>query len=290
MLSILIPTYNYDCLELVEELLRQTQTLSFPVEILVADDASKEEMKRNNRKINKLDNCMFIELKENVGISCIRNYLSTQAQYEFLLFLDSDVMPCKKDFLTKYMSFAQKSAVICGGLKFKRKIPEANQTLRYYYGTSIEEKSVEKRLKKPYAQFTSISFLIDKKTFMSIQFNESFTQYGHEDTFFGKELEDACIPVIHIENPIFHNVPDTNAEFIEKTKKSVENLIKNADSLKSYVKLLDVYKMIKSLGLRPFIAFFFIIGQKIMLKNLLSAHPNLKIFALYKLAYLCSLK
>ena len=63
MLSILIPTYNYECLGLVEELHRQAQTLSFPVEIFIADDSSKEEMKRNNRKINRLNNCMLIPFK-----------------------------------------------------------------------------------------------------------------------------------------------------------------------------------------------------------------------------------
>lgn len=290
MLSILIPTYNYDCLELVEELHAQAQSLSYPVEILVADDASAEENKRSNRKINRLLNCKFIELKENVGIARIRNLLAKQAKFEFLLFLDADVIPCNQSFITEYIKQAQKNRVICGGLRFERRIPEANQTLRYIYGTSVEEKSVNQRNKNPYKQFTSISFLVDKGTFMSIQFNESFTQYGHEDTLFGKELKENGVSILHIDNAIFHNVPDTNDVFIKKTHRGIENLKNNAELLDSYVRLLDTYKKVKSIGLLPIILFTFRITKKVLLKNLLSAHPNMKVFAFYKLGYLCTLK
>lgn len=290
MLSILIPTYNYDCLELVEALHAQAQSLPCPFEILVADDASTEENKRNNRKINRLSNCKFIELKENIGIARIRNLLAKQAQFEFLLFLDADVIPCDHHFLAEYIKQAKRNQVVCGGLRFERKIPEANQTLRYIYGTSVEEKSVNQRNKSPYKQFTSINFLIDKGTFMNVRFNESFTQYGHEDTLFGKELKENGVSILHIENEIFHNVPDTNEVFIKKTHRGIENLKNNEELLESYVKLLDIYTKIKSIGLAPIVLLTFYITRRVLLKNLLSAHPNMKVFAFYKLGYLCSLK
>jgi Predicted glycosyltransferases len=163
MLSILIPTYNYECLGLVEELHRQAQALSFPIEILVADDASKEELKRNNRKINKLSNCMFIELKENVGRAKIRNFLSEKASYNLLLFIDSDAGLISNNFLQDYVSAIQNNDVVCGGLLYDRPLPSVMFSLRYYYGISTEERSAKVRNLHPYAQFSSFSFLIRKK-------------------------------------------------------------------------------------------------------------------------------
>ena len=52
MLSILIPTYNYVCVKLVTDLQQQAERLECPYEILVADDASEDAFKRENRKIN----------------------------------------------------------------------------------------------------------------------------------------------------------------------------------------------------------------------------------------------
>ena len=51
MLSILIPTYNYDCYDLVKELHRQATELNIEFEIIVADDCSTINI-ANNKKIN----------------------------------------------------------------------------------------------------------------------------------------------------------------------------------------------------------------------------------------------
>ena len=67
MLSILIPTYNYVCVKLVTDLQQQAERLECPYEILVADDASEEAFKRENRKINGIPGCKYIELQENVA-------------------------------------------------------------------------------------------------------------------------------------------------------------------------------------------------------------------------------
>ena len=56
MLSILIPTYNYVCVKLVTDLQQQAERLECPYEILVADDASEDAFKRENRKINGIPN------------------------------------------------------------------------------------------------------------------------------------------------------------------------------------------------------------------------------------------
>ncbi len=290
MLSILIPTYNYDCLGLVEELHRQAQTLSFPTEILVADDASKEEMMRNNRKINKLSNCMFIELKENVGRAKIRNFLSEKAQYNLLLFIDSDAGLISKRFLNDYVLAIQNFDVVCGGLLYDRPIPSTTFSLRYYYGISKEERSAKERNLHPYAQFSSFNFLIKKTIFQKILFDESFSGYGHEDTAFGIELEKLGVKIKHINNPLYHLGLEKNEDFLRKTETSIENLYKFSYKLEGHVRLLQSYNQVKRYKLLKLISFIFKITRKTMKKDLLGSNPSMKIFSFYKLGYLCTIK
>lgn len=289
MLSILIPTYNYDCYELAKELHEQAQELTIPFEILVADDGSKEELKVNNRRINELENSKYIELKNNLGRARIRNFLGESAQYPYLLFLDSDVMPCYDNFLSNYLSAIKGEGVICGTTRFRKRIPEPDRTLRYTYGTTREEKKATVCNQTPYGQFTSISFLIDKKTFISIRFNELFVKYGHEDTLFGKDLEMKEIPILHIENPIFHDVPDTNEVFLNKIHQSIENTLRYKEILESHVSLLQIYNKVKRFKLDSVTAFFFRKFRTTLYKNLTGLHPNMYLFSLYKLGYLCDL-
>ena len=81
MLSILIPTYNYDCTQLVRDLQKQAEKALTKYEIIVMDDASAT-CKETNRDINSLPHCQYIELTENIGRSRIRNRLADMARYD----------------------------------------------------------------------------------------------------------------------------------------------------------------------------------------------------------------
>lgn len=106
-LSILIPTYNNVCLELVRDLQAQASILSstndLEYEILVADDGSTDKNTiEKNCEINGLDNCRYIERKENIGRAAIRNFLAKEAKYPWLLFIDSNMNVINNQYLAKY--------------------------------------------------------------------------------------------------------------------------------------------------------------------------------------------
>ena len=89
-LSILIPTYNNVCLELVRDLQAQASILSstndLEYEILVADDGSTDKNTiEKNCEINELNNCRYIERKENAGRAATRNFLAQEAKYLSLI-------------------------------------------------------------------------------------------------------------------------------------------------------------------------------------------------------------
>ena len=86
MLSILIPTYNYDCTKLVADLQQQAEQIGINYEIIVADDASPlQEYRERVQEINKWPHCRLIELEKNIGRARIRNRLADEARHEWLL-------------------------------------------------------------------------------------------------------------------------------------------------------------------------------------------------------------
>ena len=76
MLSILIPTHDYTCYQLVADLHQQAERLGMPYEIIVVEDGSRSQVNIiANHKIEELNHCRHILRKENVGRSAIRNFL-----------------------------------------------------------------------------------------------------------------------------------------------------------------------------------------------------------------------
>ena len=113
MISILIPTYNAVCLPLIEKVHSQAVALQIPFEILLADDASREDIRQQNRKITEWQGCRYLQKEENQGPARIRNYLASEAQYPYLLFLDSDVMPVSDSFIAEYLKVSRSGLVVC---------------------------------------------------------------------------------------------------------------------------------------------------------------------------------
>ncbi len=114
MLSILIPTYNYNIVALVSEIHRQISNTEIPFEIICLDDASTVFV-AENLVVQQLQNTQYQILQTNVGRSKIRNLLAQKAQYDWLLYLDADVMPKHHDFIERYISFLNDEIKIVNG-------------------------------------------------------------------------------------------------------------------------------------------------------------------------------
>ena len=91
MISILIPIYNFAVKELVSKLSRQAQDLNIDFEILCIDDNSKSKYINLNKDLEKINGVIYKINKKNIGRSAIRNLLTKQSKYDYLLFLDCDV-------------------------------------------------------------------------------------------------------------------------------------------------------------------------------------------------------
>ena len=287
MISILIPTYNQPCLELVEEMRRQAEALSAPYEIIVADDGSTDTATLlANQQIASLPHCRCLSPGKNLGPARIRNFLADAAREPYLLFLDADTFPVRDHFLVDYVIKAAANRVICGGFQYERTTHPAMCPLRYQYGIQVEERSAEARNRSPYSQFISMSFLIDRRLFERVRFSERM-HFGYEDTYWGMMLEREGVEILHIDNPVWHHTRDTAEGYLDKIRRSVRNLAANSDLLQSHVRLLRWQQKVHALRLEGMVAFLFTCFRKRLERNLKGKTPSLRLFAFYKLGYLC---
>lgn len=304
MISILIPTYNYICTDLVGALQKQAAQLSstvgekkFCYEIIVADDCSTERVTVTaNQKINELPHCRYELLTRNLGRAAIRNWLAKQAVYDHFLFIDSDAQICSSHFLADYWSAicprqtnlsGPAPSVVCGGVRNVSVCPGKNYTLRYAYEAHADRRrNAAQRSKHPYDQFTTFNFLIARKAFDTIGgFQEKCKRYGYEDVYLGMELQQRQISILHIDNQLIHLGIDTNEAFIDKTETALKTLYHLNGAIKLHAHIGRVARQLEDKHLMGFIRGLFTCFRPLLRRNLLSSHPSLVLFQLYKLGF-----
>jgi glycosyltransferase involved in cell wall biosynthesis len=290
MLSILIPTYNYNCFPLVKKLYEQALNASISFEIIVLDDCSTVFVEENE-KISEVPFCSYFQSKINKGRAKTRNELAVLAKYDFLLFIDADADTPDDQFIFRYLAYCNDNSIVCGGTIYNQKNVDPSFTLRLKYGKRREFRSLSARQENRYNSFSSFNFLIPKNIFQKIRFNESIVDYGHEDTVFGYELKLYQYNVIHIDNPLIHKGLEPSAAFLEKTQKSMRNLVFISKQFKykhiiSDIRVLRYYRLLEKLRLNTLYLKTFKFLESTISRNLLSKNPSLFLFDLYKLGYL----
>ena len=282
-LSILIPTFNDPCITLVRNLHQQAEALGMKYEILVADDGSTKEMVlEENRSINALPHCQLIERGVNAGRASIRNFLAQQARYAWLLFIDSDMVVCRNDYLRKYASCEETSIVDGGVVIGARK----RGNLRSLYEKAAESAHTpEERQLSPYRDFHTANFMIKRTLMLQYPFDERFRNYGYEDVLFGKAMEKAAIPILHIDNPMSFEIFEENKHFVSKTEEGLRTLYQFRHELQGYSRLLDRVQNLPHTPIRWWHKMFGAIERRL----LTSRHPSLWVFNAYKIGYFLSL-
>ena len=114
MISICIPIYNFNVVDLINAIINQGEGIKKPFEIICIDDCSNKETLKLNAKISTYKKVNYLILKKNIGRSKIRNLFLDNASYENLLFIDCDCSIQSENFLEKYFEQIN-NAVVYGG-------------------------------------------------------------------------------------------------------------------------------------------------------------------------------
>ncbi len=290
MLSILIPTYNYNIKPLVIHLCDELCKLNGAYEIIVlndgADTSGLELSENSAKKIRILNN------ETNLGRTMSRQKLAENAIYDRLLFLDADVIPRDPNFINRYLNALSENPdihVFFGGYSYDIQTPGPGN-LRWLFGKKREEIKAEIRNKMPYKVIISGNMLISRELFFTCN-----TQFQHRyglDMFFSSQLKQNKASVLHINNPVIHLGIDDNAIFLDKTRQAIATLhtLYATERLGEHqITLLKYSEAFIKSGLKKPIVWLFKLLRKPLEKNLLSQRPSLRYFDLYKLGYFLSL-
>lgn len=294
MLSVLIPVYNYPVLQLVSDLHRSCEKAGIIYEILVFEDGSVNFLEAN-LPVSEISNVRYRVIENNLGRAAIRNLLASEGKYSNLLFLDGDSGIVSDDFIVNYLPYLNGDKVILGGRIYRQEDYREDCSLLYKYGSVREINNGKNRaVRSKVPVFTSPNFLISKNNFQKVCFDETFNEYGHEDSIFGIQLHRESIEYDYINNPVFHLDLESNKHYLAKSEKALTSLLKihltaMFPELIHYSRILQVFERIRKSGMMWFLVFKISIIKTLILKNLLSKKPSLFLFDLYKLWYLCKI-
>ena len=284
-LSILIPTRNDDCTDLVKSLVEQAASIQdLDYEIIVADDGSTEgTIIAGNRMVGSLHNCRYIVRKENVGRAAIRNFLAQEAKNEWLLFIDSDMLIINSHFLEQYLKTENQEMVIYGGYKV---IGRKLHNLRFHYEKTSERKhTCRKRREHPYLDFHTSNFMILRSLMLEHPLDINYRGYGYEDVAYGKQLKDAEIKITHINNPVGFSKFENNCDFIAKTEESIRTLKAHRKELYGYSRIILFAEKLRKYHLGGAIDSLYRRSHNKWRKRLCEGKGSLLLLNLYKVGY-----
>ncbi len=289
MLSILIPVYNYDLRHLVDILVRQCDLTTETYEIIVMDDASDTTCVTLNSEINKYKEVQYIPLKENIGRAAIRNQLASLSKGSFLLYIDADCIPMRKDFIATYFSLIPQcfNKIIVGGLVYNSAPPiNIDQLLHWNYGTKREAISAQQRNIHPSWFVHTSNILLPKIVIENVNFDTSIDGYGYEDLVWGSEIEKSGTKITHIDNPVIHQGLKSTNNYLEHVKHASQNLAQLYSKSKlTDTRLISTYNNLRLIGLQYVLTFLGRPLEKNLIKQLSHRPRRLYLLDLLKLYY-----
>ena len=286
-ISILIPVYNYDVSILLESLKDQITTNLNEV-IIIDDCSSNSKITKNNIEYCQKNNFQYYVNNSNLGRTKTRQKLALKANAQKLLFIDVDTIVPNKDFLQKFINEAHNNDVVFGGISYGS-LTNHNYSLRWKYGVNRESRNLKKRNITPYLSVISGCFLIDKLKFLKISEALNFNLYGM-DVLFSYQMKKLNLRIKHIDNPIIHIGLEENSEFIKKTEKGLDTLtwLSHKKLIPSNYRPIQIkLNQLKKLKICSSVGSLFKLFRPLIVKQLSSKNPSLRLFDIYRLGYLC---
>ncbi|MBR6892240.1 MAG: glycosyltransferase family 2 protein [Bacteroidaceae bacterium] len=292
MLSILIPTFEYDCSDLLTALHLQCETLAqkeqLDYEIIVADDGSNHPVWQTVQSTAlSLSHCTFVRQEHNIGRSRIRNYLAQIAKGERLIFIDSHMSIISPNYIQNYLAT---DADICQGGYVTEANDKWNGNLRYQYERRARQLNRKhENNAETNRDFHTSNFMVKRQLFLAHPLDESIRRYGYEDVLYGKQLYENGIKVKNIDNPVAFAYFESNSAFVQKTEEGITTLHELRDRIGGFSRLLIHEQRLRKWHLTTPLFGVFSLFRQSMRDNLCGSHPNLHIFDCYKLLFLLSL-
>ena len=189
---------------------------------------------------------------DNRGRAAARNRLLGEAQGEYVLFLDADMLPDAPDFLARWLDVIQRQRpfVACGGLSLAQAEPTPRAALHYHLFARSDCRSVRARERDP-AQFTASANLLVRRDFLTdIPFDSGFKGWGWEDVDWALRASQHA-PILHVDNTATHAGLDTIDTLLRKSAEAGPNFARLARNHPRAVTRFMSHRIARALQFAP---------------------------------------
>lgn len=258
-LSILIPYFRDDPVDLLQSLARQTDGLS-SVEILIYDDGTGDETlnDRVSQAVTSSRSSAHLFIADgNRGRAFARNMLKTKARAEWVLFLDADMRPVSTSFVDRYLDLIQSggSDIIFGGFEVPTETSDPERELHRAFSQTSDCLTLEMRQKHG-PQYVCSSNLCVRKTVLDAEgFDPNFSGWGWEDSEWAARVA-SRFTLLHADIPALHLGLETTDTLLNRFRTSGPNYTLFTAKHPDLAKTLKLHNVVQKLRRIP--------GQKLM--------------------------
>lgn len=223
-ISVVVPTFRFDCSALIAWL----ATHPADIELIVQDDGScSSELTQS--LIQSARNAplpvRIVSDRRNRGRAGARNAAAHHARAEWVLLLDSDMLPDDPDFIARYLEAAEAASgpcLIVGGYSLDQLPARSGTELARRQALTSECLPASARSQAPGRYVFTSNMMVHRDILTACPFDESFAGWGWEDTEWGLRVA-GRFPVSHIDNTATHLGVDDDAVLMAKYARSGEN-------------------------------------------------------------------
>ena len=225
--SVLIPFLRDDPTTLLAALDREAARLAGAVEVVVLDDGTGDPALTRRLAARAVGLTLPVRLDTlavNVGRARGRNRLAGQARGKWLLFMDSDMLPDRPDFLAAYLALIaeQAPAVAFGGFSLLQAPPRREHALHRRMALASDCAPLAQRRATPEKYVYTSNLLVRRDVFETIGFDEGFRGWGWEDVEWAMRVRRQH-PILHIDNTATHLGLDPAPAMAAKYEQSAAN-------------------------------------------------------------------
>ncbi len=249
-LSVLIPFKGDDACDL----LRALDEEQAAAEIVILDDGSDDAAL--TARVQATVSAMrlparLVTLAKNEGRAKGRNRLASHARADALLFLDADMLPDSRAFLTRWIA-AGDAPIAFGGFSMELTPHSRATALNRAMAGQTETLTAAQRSLAPEKYVYTSNLLVQRRVFEAVRFDEDFTGYGWEDVEWALRAS-RSFPILHIDNSASHLGLDPAPMMAAKFEQSAANFARMVRGHRTLVETFPIYgaaRMLKRLPLR----------------------------------------
>lgn len=250
-LSVLTPFYRYD----PSPMLKRFGAVGADIEFVLLDDGSNSatlvadavEAARATGTAARI-----VVSGENLGRARARNRLIAEAQGEYVLFLDADMLPDTPAFLSIWLGVIRTQAprVAFGGLSLAHANRSPETALHHALFGRSDCRPAHVRARRPAQATSSSNLLVERAFLLDHPFDDGFAGWGFEDVDWAI-MASRHTEIMHIDNPATHAGLDDISTLMRKSAEAGPNFARLARKHPAQVERFAAHRMARALRVMP---------------------------------------